>query len=97
LSRRAKHVFENPEISAIIGESNLTHTRDGLMDQDFTPEQIDQIKLWLMIVLAIPMLFVVRFFIYLILPRGFLKMFHKKHGYKNKDVLKREKRFYEDD
>ena len=84
-------------MSVIIEWSSLTRTRDSLMDQDFTPEQIEQIKYWLMIVLAIPMLFVVRFFIYLILPRGFLKMFHKKHGYKNKELLKKEKKFYEDD
>jgi len=41
------------------------------MDQDFTPEQIEQIKYWLMIVLAIPMLFVVRFFIYDLAARFF--------------------------
>jgi len=67
------------------------------MDQELTPEQLDQIKYILMFVLAIPMIFIVRFFIYLILPRGILKMFHKKHGYKNKDLLKKEKKFYEDD
>ena len=67
------------------------------MDQELTPEQLDQIKYILMFVLAIPMILVVRFFIYLILPRGILKFFHRKHGYKNKDLLKKEKKFYEDD
>lgn len=67
------------------------------MDQELTPEQVEQIKYILMFVLAIPAFLLVRFVFYLILPRGILKIFHKKHGYKNKDLLKKEKKFYEDD
>lgn len=66
------------------------------MDQDFTPEQLETMKYVIMGLLAIPALFAVRFFFYMILPRGILKMFHKKHGYKNKKSLEKEKKFYED-
>lgn len=69
------------------------------MDQDFTPEQIETMKYVVMALLAIPALFALRFFFYLILPRGVLKMFHKKHGYKKRkggDPLKKEKKYYED-
>ncbi|MFP4314252.1 MAG: hypothetical protein ACLFR0_07990 [Alphaproteobacteria bacterium] len=67
------------------------------MDQDFTPEQLETMKLIIMGLLAIPIFFAVRFFFYLILPRGILKMFHKKQGYKKGGVLEKEKKFYEDD
>lgn len=70
------------------------------MDQDFTPEQWQTMEYIIMALLAIPVLFAVRFFFYLILPRGILKIFHKKHGYKkNKrgDPLQKEKKFYDKD
>lgn len=66
------------------------------MDQEFTPEQLELLKYIIGGLLIIPVFFLVRFFFYLILPRGILNLFHKKQGYKNKDVLKKEKKFYED-
>ena len=71
------------------------------MEQEFTPEQWEQMKYLIMALLAIPALFALRFFFYLILPRGILKMFHKDQGYGKKkkgqkDPLKKEKKFYED-
>ena len=68
------------------------------MDQEFTPEQLETIWYIVAGLLAIPAFFLVRFFFYLILPRGILKMFHKDRGYgkKNKKSLQKEKKFYED-
>lgn len=66
------------------------------MDQEFTPEQLETLKYIIGIALIIPVLFLVRFVVYLILPRGILKLFIKKKGYKDNDVLKKEKKFYED-
>lgn len=66
------------------------------MDQEFTPEQLETLKYIIGIALIIPVLFLVRFVVYLILPRGILKLFIKKKGYKDSDVLKKEKKFYED-
>lgn len=67
------------------------------MDQDFNAEQLEMMKWIIGLALILPGLFLVRFVIYLIIPRGVLKIFHKKHGYKNKGVLKKEKKFYDED
>lgn len=66
------------------------------MDQEFTPEQIETIKYVIGILLIIPVLFLVRFIVYLILPRGVLRIFIKKRGYKDSGVLKKEKKFYDE-
>jgi hypothetical protein len=66
------------------------------MDQEFTPEQIETLKIIIGVLLIIPVLFLVRFIIYLILPRGVLRLFIKKKGFNNKQSLKKEKKFYED-
>lgn len=67
------------------------------MNQEFSPEQLETIKYVVMGLLAIPALFMVRLLIYMILPRGILKIFHKKKGYKKKGALQKEKKFYEED
>lgn len=66
------------------------------MDQEFTPEQIEMLKIIIGVLLIIPVLFLVRFVVYLILPRGVLKLFIKKKGFGNKQSLQKEKKFYED-
>tara|TARA_B100002003_G_C13788936_1_gene390212 strand:- start:58 stop:258 length:201 start_codon:yes stop_codon:yes gene_type:complete len=66
------------------------------MDTGFTPEQMEQIKILLMVVLAIPGFFLLRFIAFMILPRSILRLISKKYKIKNEHLNKREKKFYED-
>ncbi len=67
------------------------------MDQELSQEQVEW--LWYMAAIAaiLPGIFILRFIVYTFLPRSVVKFFFKnKLGYKNENVLKKEKKFYED-
>lgn len=70
------------------------------MEQDFTamtPEQIEELKPFLMIVLAIPLILILRFLFFVLTPKFILKwLFAGGHGYKRKDALKKKKRSFDD-
>ena len=62
----------------------------------FTVSEQETIKYVIWGLLLIPGLFLLRFIIFLIMPKFVLKKFwRKKHGYKNL-ADKKEKKFYED-
>ncbi|HRQ59946.1 MAG TPA: hypothetical protein PLO23_00260 [Alphaproteobacteria bacterium] len=70
------------------------------MEQDFTamtPAQIEELKPFLMIVLAIPAILLARFIFFVLTPKFILKRFFTGgKGYKRKDALKRKKRSFDD-
>jgi hypothetical protein len=68
------------------------------MDQQLTPEQVEWLKYLAAAALLIPALFGLRFLVYLLLPKVVIKYFFgNKQGYKNNNVLRKEKPFYEEE
>lgn len=62
-----------------------------------TPEQIEQIKPILYIAAIIPGLLLLRFLVFMILPKSILKKyFSGRKGYKNAEALKKKKRSFDD-
>ena len=64
---------------------------------NFTPEEMETLWWIILAILLIPGIFVLRFFVFLLLPKFILKKFVRtKQGYKKSDPLKKEKKFYDD-
>lgn len=67
------------------------------MGVNLTEEDIESIKIVLAILLFIPGLLLLRFLVFLILPKGMLKFFfRKKQGFKQDEHKKKNQKFWQE-